>query len=191
MREPADDQRTVVTFADRAEAEAEAARLVNAGIGATVDLHVPEPRPESPTADEPHDAPRENLWASLVSDPDGPDAASSGGRADEVGLASMPDGPPEASPRDAELPAAGMGAAPVGDPPRDDAAAGDEPVLWDVRVLLVDLPRACEELGLPAPPPEEKAKRQLPPWAAVLIIWLVAMVTLPLLAFWITVNVLD
>lgn len=157
MREPADDQRTVVTFDDREEAEAEAARLVNAGIGATVDPHVAAPGPGAhPPAEEGGEAPRENLWASLVPDPGGPDTEST--------------------------PAPAPGGEESGD-------AG--PVRWDVRVLLTDLPRACEELGLPAPAPEEKAKRQLPPWAAVLIIWLVAMVTLPLLAFWITVEVLD
>lgn len=162
MAERVDDQRTVVTFDDRADAEAEAARLVKAGIGATVDVHVPAPRPAPDPSAAVDDAPKENLWASLVAEPPG---------APESGPAS---GPATGEDSDAD-----------GREGRSDA------VRWDVRVLLVDLPRACEELGLPTPPPEEKAKRQIPPWAAVLIVWLVAMVTLPLLAFWITVEVLD
>ena len=113
------DQRTVIDCDERAAADAAAARLVAAGIGATVDLFVPPPA-ESP-----------------------------------------PEGPPSQDGR------------------------------WVVQVLDVDHVRACEVLGLAAPEPEEPPRRELPRWVMILLIWTAAMITLPLLAFWITVNALD
>lgn len=63
---------------------------------------------------------------------------------------------------------------------------------WEVRVLPEDQRRACEHLGVEAPAEvveaEDASARTSPPWKSILLIWLVAMIVIPLLAFWITVQ---
>lgn len=71
---------------------------------------------------------------------------------------------------------------------------GGPPVrAWEVRVLPEDQRRACEHLGVEVPAEvveaEEAAAGTRPPWKSILLIWLVAMIVIPLLAFWITVQV--
>ena len=75
-------------------------------------------------------------------------------------------------------------------PPADDeeaVAAGP----WCVQVLPEDHVRACEVLGLEVPEPDEPEKPPTAPWKIMLGVWLVAMIVLPLLAFWLTVNLGD
>lgn len=69
---------------------------------------------------------------------------------------------------------------------------------WSLRVLAVDAPRAVEILGLPVPeadsegaallrPPESKKER--PPWVRIAVIFVVAIIVIPLGAYYFTFKV--
>lgn len=93
----------------------------------------------------------------------------------------------------ARLVEAGIGATVDVAPPAADAAGEGPPVEhWVVQVLPEDHVRACELLGLPAPEPDPEDERaERPPWRTILMIWLVAMILFPALAFWLTVQLAD
>lgn len=68
---------------------------------------------------------------------------------------------------------------------------GDGPATsqWRVEVLRDDLARACQHLGVE--PLDELPEDDAPtgtPWKAIVAIWLVAMIVVPLFAFWLTVR---
>lgn len=73
------------------------------------------------------------------------------------------------------------------EPPEGEADAGR----WCVEVLPEDHGRACEVLGLEVPEPEEPEKPPMAPWKIMALVWLAAMIILPVLAFWLTVNLAD
>lgn len=86
----------------------------------------------------------------------------------------------------------GVGATVAEVPSADgDAPAGGGSGPWCVQVLEDDLPRACEVLGFEVPVPDEPERRRFPVWVVVLAIWAVAMVVIPLAAFWLTVTLAD
>lgn len=62
---------------------------------------------------------------------------------------------------------------------------------WEVQVLETEVPRACELLELDHPRSYEPPGPRRPPWKMLLGIWVVAMVTLPLLAFWLTITLAE
>lgn len=66
------------------------------------------------------------------------------------------------------------------------AAASVDGDVHEVRVLDHDLVRACEILGVELPEQDDAPPRN--PWKYIIGIWLVAMVVIPLLAYWITVS---
>ena len=102
--------------------------------------------------------------------------------------------PESARAQAARLVEAGIGATVDLAPADADAVVGDGPPIehWVVQVLPEDHVRACELLGLPAPEPDPEDERtERPPWRTILMIWLVAMIVFPALAFWLTVQLAD
>lgn len=68
---------------------------------------------------------------------------------------------------------------------------GSGPGVWELQVLPGDAQRACELLEVEQPEAPLAPPRSAPPWRMLVVIWLLALLTLPLLAFWITVSLAD
>ena len=75
-------------------------------------------------------------------------------------------------------------------PARVALAEGDEPTdAFQLRVVGDDLVRACELLGVDPPALEDDDASTGPPWKVIIGVWLVAMIVVPLLAFWLTLQI--
>lgn len=128
-----------------------------------------------------------------------PDATTDAASATTTGTAG--DAPTtDAPPGDAATGDAATGDAPTTDAPTGVAATGDvaagpaggavgEADRWVVQVLVEDAVRACEVLGLDPPEAVPEPEPPRAPWKLVLLIWLAALIIIPLLAFFITINV--
>lgn len=74
-------------------------------------------------------------------------------------------------------------------PLEDDGEPTDA---FQLRVVRTDLVRACEVLGVEVPVSDDDDEVEAgPPWKTIVGIWLVAMIVIPLAAFWLTVNLAD
>ena len=49
--------------------------------------------------------------------------------------------------------------------------------------------RACELLGVDPPALDDDDASTGPPWKVIIGVWLVAMIVVPLLAFWLTLQI--
>lgn len=69
--------------------------------------------------------------------------------------------------------------------------ASSGPGAWELQVLPEEVQRACELLEVEQPEAPLAPRRSGPPWKTLVLIWLLALLTLPLLAFWITISLAD
>ena len=103
------------------------------------------------------------------------------------GIGAQPERVAEAAPEPA---GDGASDAAGGPPEPDEQGETDEQgERWVLNVLAEDALRACEVLGIEPPAEVPEPEPAQVPWKAVLLVWLAALIIIPLLAFFITINV--
>lgn len=160
---------TLATFPAERVAKESARKLIEAGVGATVERNEPAPAAPEPAPAEPE--PAETPPGGT--EPVATDTSSAPSSLD----ASAPVVPP---PRPPEEPGSGPGG----------PAAAPEPgaPTFALRVLPVDVERACAVLDIepPGDDADDDDEVAAPPWKRMLLVWLIAMLTIPPLAGLIT-----